>query len=207
MQWGGAGMMQRDNVPAYILAGGQSSRFGSDKARAVVHDKPLILHVAESIRPVSSSMTVVADRPNKYADLGLRTIADSVANMGPLGGLLTALQDAQDDWLLLVSCDWLGLRAAWMELLVNQPRTNVSVVAFRDQRWQPFPALFSRDLLDRVGEQLNHRDRSFSFSLSLQHLMNAVRTQAVPCPSDWHKAVQVNTPSCLTGMDDQVDGR
>ena len=198
-------MMQRelDKLPAYILAGGQSSRFGSDKARAVVHDIPLILHVAESIRPVSSSMTVVADRPNKYADLGLRTIADSVANKGPLGGLLSALQDFQDDWLLLVSCDLLGLRTEWIELLVNQPRTNVSVVAFRDRRWQPFPALFKRDMLDRVREQLNRRDRA------LQHLLNsvAVRTQAVPCPTDWHKAVQINTPSCLAGMDDEVDCR
>ena len=197
---------ESDKLPAYLLAGGRSSRFGSDKARAVIHDKPLILHVAKSIRPVSSSLTAVADRPKKYADLGLRTIADSVANMGPLGGLLTALQDVQDDWLLLVSCDLLGLQTAWIERLVNRPRTNVSVVAFRDRRWQPFPALFSRDLLDRVGEQLNHLDRSCSFSLSLQHLINAVRTQAVPCPPDWHKAVQINTPSCLAGINDEVDG-
>ena len=203
MGGGGDDAKGSDSVPAYILAGGQSSRFGSDKARAVVHDKPLILHVAESIRPVSSSITAVADRRNKYADLGLRTIADSVANMGPLGGLLTALQDAQDDWLLLVSCDWLGLRTAWMELLVNLPRTDVSVVAFRDRRWQPFPALFRKDVLDRVREQLNHRDRSFS----LQNLMDAVRTRGLPCPSDWHKAVQINTPSCLAGIDDEVDGR
>ena len=52
-------------VPAYILSGGRSSRFGSDKARALAAGKPLILHAADTVAPVAASITVVADRPDK----------------------------------------------------------------------------------------------------------------------------------------------
>lgn len=71
-------------VPVYILAGGRSSRFGSDKARAALHGRPMIVRIAELLRPVAESMIVVAEQSDKYADLGLLTIADAIPGQGPL---------------------------------------------------------------------------------------------------------------------------
>ena len=34
-----------------IIAGGQSRRFGSDKALAVIDGRPMIAHVTEALRP------------------------------------------------------------------------------------------------------------------------------------------------------------
>jgi molybdopterin-guanine dinucleotide biosynthesis protein A len=77
-------------IPVYLLAGGRSSRFGSDKARAELAGVPLILRLAHQVEPVASPLVVVADRRDKYLDLGLTTIADALPGLGPLGGLLTA---------------------------------------------------------------------------------------------------------------------
>ena len=65
-----------EKVPVYILAGGKSSRFGQDKARVQLHGQPLLLHTARMVQAFASSITVVANAVDKYADLGLRTIAD-----------------------------------------------------------------------------------------------------------------------------------
>lgn len=118
-------------LPAYILAGGRSTRFGSDKARAPLDGVPLLARVADTLRTVTAEPIVVADAPDKYADMGLPTIADCYPARGPLGGLHAALADlvarsgaglsetARDAAaaLVLVSCDFVVLRAAWLEAL------------------------------------------------------------------------------------------
>src|SRR5437867_170131 len=95
------------HLPLYIAAGGRSSRFGSDKARADVNGIPLILHVARRLEEAVSSLTVVADVEHKFEDLQLRTIADQHPGFGPMAALHAALDDQKHEgWLLLVSCDF-----------------------------------------------------------------------------------------------------
>ena len=78
-------------IPLYILAGGHSSRFGGDKALADLDGQAMILRVAEQWAPWTARVCVVAERPEKYAGLGLRTIADRITGLGPIGGLARAL--------------------------------------------------------------------------------------------------------------------
>jgi molybdopterin-guanine dinucleotide biosynthesis protein A len=91
-----------------ILAGGQSRRFGSDKAEALFQGKALLDHVADGLRPQVEAL-VVAGREWP----GLVAVPDwPAAGLGPLGGLAGALQYAQTRGfgaLLSCSCDVLGL--------------------------------------------------------------------------------------------------
>src|SRR4051812_40718043 len=105
--------------PAYILAGGKSERFGSDKARAVLEGKPLVVRVAESLMPIASSVTVVAREDDQYGDLELRTVGDLQPGLGPMGGLLTALTLDAGPWVLIAACDLVGIQRAWLESLAK----------------------------------------------------------------------------------------
>jgi molybdenum cofactor guanylyltransferase len=91
-----------------ILAGGQSRRFGSDKAAALIEGKALLDHVADSLRPQVEAM-IVAGR----AWPGLTAVPDMPeTRLGPLGGLAGALAHAQAegfDAVLSCGCDLLGL--------------------------------------------------------------------------------------------------
>jgi molybdenum cofactor guanylyltransferase len=74
-----------------ILAGGKASRFGSDKAAAMLCGRPLIERVADALRNQVDSVIVCGrDWPGIYSIDDLPT-----ANLGPLGGLNAALQHAQ----------------------------------------------------------------------------------------------------------------
>src|SRR5262245_52966476 len=101
-------------IPVYILAGGKSSRFGSDKARAIFRGEALISRIAREVEAVASQVTVVAERAGKYDDLGLRTIADLQSGLGPIGGLLTALGECGDDWVFIASCDMVAINIEWI---------------------------------------------------------------------------------------------
>src|ERR1700719_3624404 len=108
------------NVRGYVLAGGASSRFGRDKALLRFGAIPLLLEIAQLAQTCTSQVKVVAD-PQKYRHLGsqLEILEDGWPGEGPLGGIITALQNtaatAPDyQWNLILSCDMPFLTAEWL---------------------------------------------------------------------------------------------
>ena len=97
---------------ALILAGGQGSRMGGvDKGLVQWHNKALIDHVIEKIRPQVSHIAISANRNlESYAQRSAHVFSDARQwqHYGPLAALCTAANDLQiatADWLLIVSCD------------------------------------------------------------------------------------------------------
>jgi molybdopterin-guanine dinucleotide biosynthesis protein A len=177
--------------PVYILAGGLSTRFGSDKARAEVEGIPMVLRVARSLSPVATSITVVSDGVRTYHDLGLRTIGDLEPGLGPLGGLATALSDLAevDEWLLLASCDLVEPDAAWVSILMDNARPPAT--AFAGERWEPLLALYHRSLQPLVFRRLEARQ------LSMHGLLAACGCHPVPLPPPLESLPQANRPGDL----------
>lgn len=176
--------------PAYILAGGKSRRFGSDKARVEIAGLPLIRHVADGIAPAVSSVTVVAGSRDEYEPMGLRTIGDRHPGLGPLAGIDAALADrGGEGWIVAVSCDLLGLPAGWIRLLMEGCSESSRVVLFRSDRWMPFPGLYHTSCRAEVEGRLKRGD------LAVWQLVEAVPSAAVPLPPDWDRVVNINRPS------------
>ncbi len=180
------------SLPIYILSGGRCSRFGTDKARALVHGEPLVVQAARPFASVASTITVVAAIPDKYGDLGFRTLGDRVPDQGPLGGLETALLDQETEgWLLMTSCDFLGARAAWVKTLHAHCRPGAHAVAFKGTHWEPMFALYHTSSLPHV-QGLLQADEHRAWKL-----LDTVDTVAVMIPDDWHHAASINTPEAL----------
>lgn len=181
-------------APLYLLSGGQSSRFGSDKARALFQQQPLLQHAASVFSEVSTHLFVIASRADDYADLGFETLGDVQPHLGPLGGLWTALLDAkqrQEGWFWLTSCDLLGVQQRWLDELLDARRDGQTAVAYRGDFWEPMPGLYHTSLLPHVERQLETGRRS------LQRLLSSSAAHALALPEDWHKAAQINTPEAL----------
>ena len=91
-----------------VLAGGLSTRFGSDKALAEVAGHTLIAYAVDALSGWCDHVIVVG-RETAPAP----TLPDwPVAGMGPLGGIAAALRHAQDagyDLVLTCGVDSLGL--------------------------------------------------------------------------------------------------
>lgn len=103
-----------------ILAGGQSRRFGTDKAKALFEGKPLLDHVADALRPQVADLVVAGKQWP-----GLETVADlPEAGLGPLGGLAGALDHARRhdfDAVLSSGCDIVGLPTNLSAILSSGP--------------------------------------------------------------------------------------
>src|SRR5712671_6975578 len=80
-------------VAGYILAGGGSTRFGRDKALVEFDGQPMLARMMKLMRSVTTDLKLVAT-PDKYAKFGTQRVGDSWPGQGPLGGIITALEDA-----------------------------------------------------------------------------------------------------------------
>ena len=82
-------------VAGFVLAGGRSSRMGQDKATLDWHGRPLLEHMTELLRQVANTVQVV----------GRDKLPDRHSNLGPLGGIATALDVTSVDHNLIVAVD------------------------------------------------------------------------------------------------------
>jgi molybdopterin-guanine dinucleotide biosynthesis protein A len=130
----------------YVLTGGRSSRFGVNKAFADVDGKPMVVHVADRVRSVCDSVTLVGPAET-YGSLGLRVIEDSVADFGPVAGVLAALEDSSAPWNLIVACDMPRVRMDFLDLLFQHAESSsvdVMMPLDGDGREQPLCAVYSK---------------------------------------------------------------
>ena len=106
----------------YVLAGGASSRFGSDKALARLGGETVLSRMCKLIENVTGRVSVVA-ATNRYSDLSTSIVPDRWPGEGPLGGIITALrataQTNGGEWNPIVSCDMPFLTHEWLSYLVE----------------------------------------------------------------------------------------
>ncbi|MEM8782097.1 MAG: molybdenum cofactor guanylyltransferase [Planctomycetota bacterium] len=185
-------------LPLYVLAGGRSRRFGSDKARAGFRGKPLLRHVVESLAPVTCRVTVVAARGGAYGDLGLATIADRRPGAGPLAGLETALEHADaagETWIVLAACDLARPTSeAIRQLAASLESGRHRAALFRTaDGFEPFPGLYHVDLLPSVRSELDQGGGAMRAWLGLL----GGRLQTVTAPARAAPFADIDTAEAL----------
>jgi molybdenum cofactor guanylyltransferase len=184
--------------PLYILAGGQSRRFGSDKARARVGDETLLERVARVMGASAGSVWVVAADPTRYeALLPGAGVADRWPGEGPLGGLGSALSHRLHTqglgWIALAPCDLLDPDSAWWGLLAAKREAGDVAAVFHDeQRWHPLVGLYHTDALAQIEALIARGDRA------LWRLLDAIPARAVAPPLGWRGTSGANSPDLLT---------
>jgi molybdopterin-guanine dinucleotide biosynthesis protein A len=97
-------------ITAVILAGGQSSRMGQDKASLPFGDETMLERVVRVVRQVADDVLVVArdgqfDGGNPFPNSPVRIVHDPVAHLGPLAGIATGLGASNSDINLVIACD------------------------------------------------------------------------------------------------------
>lgn len=97
--------MSRVPVTGAILAGGMSSRFGSNKALALFQGKPLIQLLADKISGLFTSSLLVTNSPAEYAFLNIPMTGDIHPGLGPLAGIHAALLSSETPYAFICACD------------------------------------------------------------------------------------------------------
>jgi len=149
----------------YILAGGQSRRFGRNKALFVIDGKSIIERVIAAIPP-TSQIFLVTNSPAEYADLGLATLPDHYPGCGPLAGIHAGLRYSPQEWNFFLACDFPALQSSVIKEILTAPRTAQVILPETPEGLQPLCALWSKAALPAVENALQNQERRVQAALA-----------------------------------------
>jgi molybdopterin-guanine dinucleotide biosynthesis protein A len=130
-------------VGGYVLAGGGSTRFGRDKALVELGGLPMLGRMIALLQNVASNVKVVG-APDKYAQFEREMVVDRWPGEGPLGGIITALENsrksaARTEWNVILSCDMPFLTCEWLAFLCERAAKSEAQVVLAHSAHGPEP--------------------------------------------------------------------
>ena len=148
-------LREKVKVTGVILAGGKSSRMGTDKAMLKIGSFLTIERVATVLRTVTDEILIVTDQPAKYASFGDTTTPDLLPGNGPLGGIHAGLVKSTHHWAIVTACDLPFISTSLCRLLINSRAPGLEVIVPRYRgRLEPLCAVYSKDALKVIEQRL-----------------------------------------------------
>jgi molybdopterin-guanine dinucleotide biosynthesis protein A len=141
-------------VQAFVLAGGQSSRMGTDKAFLELEGQPLISRALALVRAVSSNVTILGSR-DKFRAYGT-VVEDEFPNHGPLGGIHAALRASATDLNLILAVDMPFVEIRLLEYLLEESHCHAAMVTVprAGGGWQPLCSVYRKPFADLAQAEL-----------------------------------------------------
>jgi len=144
---------------AFVLAGGKSSRMGTDKAFVELNGQTLLQRTLELVRPIGQKVWILGSR-QKFGPY--RTvIEDEFLNHGPLGGIHAALRATDEELNLILAVDMPFVESGFLEYLAKCAKETAAVVTAprAEGRWQPLCAVYRREFAV-LAEQALQADKN-----------------------------------------------
>ncbi|MFT3750687.1 MAG: NTP transferase domain-containing protein [Agriterribacter sp.] len=115
-----------------VLAGGKSTRMGSPKDVMLWHGKEQKYYAADLLHPFCEEVFISCrEDQQKNIDPAYKTLPDSFLNMGPLGGILSALRSQRDKAWLVIACDLPLLNRETIAFLIANRDTEKTATAYK----------------------------------------------------------------------------
>ena len=137
-----------------LLSGGNSTRFKSDKTKALLYGKPMYEYGINTGLSVSSDVMHISRDINKYKPFikGVKYLADDLENMCPMAGLIKAAECSKYDKIFILSAD-MPLFNKDIIIYFYERFSNYDVIlAEINCKYFPLAALYKRDVLQSFIE-------------------------------------------------------
>jgi molybdopterin-guanine dinucleotide biosynthesis protein A len=148
--------MYRDTT-GIILAGGRSSRMGSNKALIPIGGMSVIERIVELLAPLFPTLILSTNSPAEFEFLGLNAVADLQHDVGPLAGIHAGLSASTTYRSFVIPCDVPLMTEAVIRLLVDAPTDCPVTVARADGCLQQLPGVFHRSCVPEIENIIRER--------------------------------------------------
>ena len=189
-------MIHRNDITAIILAGGKSSRMGSDKGLTELNGKSFVKRIIDSVESIADSILIITEN-SAYDQFNYPRFNDIIPDVGPLGGIHAGLTHSETALNLVLSCDVPMLSSEVITHLIDHYAPDYEVIQLKsDDKTMPLVALYNRSTLSKIErwlEQDKRRVREFVASLK-------VKTIKIDSYLNKH-LVNINTPDQLNKIE------
>ena len=163
------------NLTGVILAGGRSSRFGTDKAFVLYRGRPFIQHTLDLMKKIFLEVVIMTNHPEKFDGFQTKILKDEIPFQGPTGGIVTALECVGD--IFVVPCDMPLLSPKVILGLLAKDNGSSVVMCRREGRLEPLCAIYRTSILPVLKSRLKSGQRELH---SLLEDERVIEKQIVP---------------------------
>ncbi len=158
-------MKFKNNITGIILAGGKSSRMGTEKGLIIYKNKPFVEHIIEAMSPLVDNIIIISNN-KAYESFGFKCYEDLIKNTGPLAGIYTGLRYSKTENNLIVSCDVPLINTVILQKLTDQKNDTSEVIQLQCQgENMPLIALYKKSCEVIFMEELHQNQKKVQKAL------------------------------------------
>lgn len=185
-------------IGCVILAGGKSSRMGTDKALLELDGKTFIEQISKELEWFEEKI-IAHGNTRELSDTNWTVVSDIYLNHGPLGGIHSALSVCQSDALFVVTCDMPLLKSSLAHKLcdimceserMSQMVYDAVICVGEDGKMHPLCGVYRKSALPILEEQLLSGRNKVMEALKKMH----VKYITVDSSMDTQQLFNINTP-------------
>ena len=193
-------MVNKKDITGIVLAGGKSSRMGSDKGLLKIDKKTFVENVIAAMEPLVNEIIIVSNNP-EYNQFGFHRVEDGIKDSGPLAGLYSGLKYSDSEFNLVLSCDIPMIKTEILKKLIEADYKKYEVTQIKSHnKTMPLIAIYHKHCMHKCLELLQQGERR------LRVAVNQLKTKTILIDSEFDPFVKnVNTKEDLKTINHAVE--
>jgi molybdopterin-guanine dinucleotide biosynthesis protein A len=177
-----------NNITGVIIAGGKSSRFGSDKAMAMISLKnltrinnslktksgnsfsnikpqtklPMIQHIGNVLSSIFSKTLIICNDTEKYSFLPFPTVRDIYPDQGPLAGIHAGLVNSKTKKIFITGCDLPLINSEFIRYQCSISNNFQVTIPSLECGLEPLCAIYNKDCVPVIEQLLENKQHKVS---------------------------------------------
>lgn len=190
-------MIQPEALTGIILAGGKSSRMGTDKGLLHYNKKPFIQHSINALAPLVSKTIIVSDH-DTHDGFNVERITDLLKGAGPVSGIYSGLAHSKTPYNIVLSCDVPMINTPVLQLLIDNYNAHHDIIQAQvNDKTMPLIALYKTTVKSTFKTLLENNERR------LRKAVNACSVKNVHLDKTHHiNTANINTTTDLKQLQD-----
>lgn len=180
--------MERNLV---ILTGGKSKRMGTDKALLKIGEETFVEHLINEFKSYFDNIVLSVNALGKFDELKLnkKEIVDIYSEIGPIGGIYTALKNMEAKEIFVVSVDMpLAPVQLAIKIIEFNKESDINILKRQDGNMEPLFAKYSRNCLPQMDKMIR------SGNYKMHDLLKLVDTCYIDSnENEMQKLINLNT--------------
>lgn len=162
------------DITGVILAGGNSSRMGTDKALVILDGRPIISHINSTLQAIFEHVVLITNDASPYSFLKLGSFGDLYRDRGPLGGIHSALLRTKSPSVFVLACDTPYVSKELIHHIIGYPSNALVKIPSVRGRVHPLCGWYSGECLNAIGDRLERQQNG------VQDFLRAMPTEIIP---------------------------
>lgn len=139
-------MHAEKNITAIILAGGKSSRMGTEKGFVHFNGRMLIEHVIAALKKITANIIIITQDPG-YEKFGHSCYPDIYKEKGALGGIYSGLVHSSSQKNIVVGCDMPFLSQNILTALIDNTGDTDALISMHNNMEEPLCSVYDKSCI------------------------------------------------------------